>query len=54
LRIDADAESISAANALLVGNGIKVYELSPAPESLEEAFLRLTKTNAAPASKTGG
>jgi len=35
-------------NALLVGNGIKVYELSPAPESLEEAFLRLTKTVAGP------
>ena len=44
LRIEADAESISAVNALLVGNGIKVYELSPAQESLEEAFLRLTKT----------
>src|SRR5215510_2563929 len=44
LRIDADAESIPAVNALLVTNGIKVYELSPAQESLEEAFLRLTKT----------
>lgn len=44
LRIDADAERLAAANALLVGNGIKVYELSPAQESLEEAFLRLTKT----------
>jgi len=44
LRIEADAESISAVNALLVGNGIKVYELTPAQESLEEAFLRLTKT----------
>lgn len=42
LRIDADAEGLAAANALLVGNGIKVYELSPAQESLEEAFLRLT------------
>ncbi|HEX6718344.1 MAG TPA: ABC transporter ATP-binding protein [Pyrinomonadaceae bacterium] len=45
LRVEADAESISAVNALLVGNGIKVYELSPAQESLEEAFLRLTKEN---------
>jgi len=27
----------------LVGKGIKVYELSPAQETLEEAFLRLTK-----------
>ena len=44
LRIDADAEGISAVNALLVGNGIKVYELSPAQESLEEAFLRVIKT----------
>ena len=43
LHIDADAEGISVVNALLVGKGIKVYELSPAPESLEEAFLRLTK-----------
>ena len=42
LRIDADAESIPAVNALLVTNGIKVYELSPAQETLEEAFLRLT------------
>jgi ABC-type multidrug transport system ATPase subunit len=48
LRIDADAESISAVNALLVLKGIKVYELSPAQETLEEAFLRLTKTVAGP------
>ncbi len=51
LRVDADAEHIAAVNNLLVGNGIKVYELSPAQESLEEAFLRLTKTVAAPAGK---
>jgi ABC-2 type transport system ATP-binding protein len=50
LRIEADAERISAVNALLVGNGIKVYELSPTQESLEEAFLRLTK-DAAPTRK---
>lgn len=48
LRVDADAEHIAAVNTLLVGNGIKVYELSPAQESLEEAFLRLTKSVAAP------
>ena len=42
LRIDADAERISAVNALLVGNGIKVYELTPVQETLEEAFIRLT------------
>ncbi len=42
LHIDAAPEPLAAANALLVGNGIKVYELSPAQESLEEAFLRLT------------
>ena len=44
LRIDADEENISAVNALLVSKEIKVYELSPAQETLEEAFLRLTKT----------
>ncbi len=44
LHIDADAESIPAVNALLVGHGIKVYELRPTQETLEEAFLRLTKT----------
>ena len=43
LRIDANDESIAAVNALLVSKHIKVYELSPAQESLEEAFLRLTK-----------
>ena len=42
LRIDGDAEGLATANALLVANGFKVYELSPAQESLEEAFLRLT------------
>jgi ABC-2 type transport system ATP-binding protein len=45
LRIDADAEHIAAVNALLVSHGIKVYELTPAQESLEEAFLRLTNVN---------
>lgn len=44
LWIDADPEHISAVNALLVGHGIKVYELTPVQESLEEAFLRLTNT----------
>ena len=43
LHIDADGESIPTVNALLVANGIKVYELSPSQETLEEAFLRLTK-----------
>ena len=43
LQIDANDESIAAVNALLVSKQIKVYELSPAQESLEEAFLRLTK-----------
>jgi ABC-type multidrug transport system ATPase subunit len=42
LRIDVDPERIPAVNALLVAHGIKVYELTPAQESLEEAFLRLT------------
>jgi ABC-type multidrug transport system ATPase subunit len=48
LRIDADAERIPAVNALLVTHGIKVYELTPTQESLEEAFLRLTKAVALP------
>jgi ABC-type multidrug transport system ATPase subunit len=47
LRIDAEAERIPAVNALLVAHGIKVYELTPAQESLEEAFLRLTNAAAA-------
>jgi len=51
LRVEADAEHIAAVNTLLVGNGIKVYELSPAQESLEEAFLRLTKSVAAPSNR---
>jgi hypothetical protein len=48
LGIEADQETISAVNALLVSKEIKVYELSPAQETLEEAFLRLTKTAAVP------
>ncbi len=43
LRVDAGSERIPAVNALLVAHGIGVYELTPAQESLEEAFLRLTK-----------
>lgn len=43
LRIDAEGERIPAVNALLVGHGIKVYELTPEQETLEEAFIRLTK-----------
>jgi ABC-2 type transport system ATP-binding protein len=42
LHVDADAEHIGDVNALLVNNGIKVYELTPSQETLEEAFLRLT------------
>jgi ABC-2 type transport system ATP-binding protein len=48
LQIEAEKESISAVNALLVSKEIKVYELSPAQETLEEAFLRLTKTGTVP------
>src|ERR1041384_7425477 len=44
LQVDADADRIPALNELLVAHKIKVYELSPAQESLEEAFLRLTVT----------
>lgn len=47
IHVDAHAEHISDVNALLVSNGIKVYEVSPTQESLEEAFLRITvNTNA--------
>ncbi len=46
LRIDADAERIPDVNARLVAHGIKVYELTVAQESLEEAFLRLTGAHA--------
>jgi ABC-type multidrug transport system ATPase subunit len=42
LHVEAQAEHISSVNALLVTNGIKVYELTPTQETLEEAFLRLT------------
>jgi len=42
LHVDADAEHIGDVNALLVSHGIKVYELTPTQETLEEAFLRLT------------
>ena len=41
LHVDADAEHIGDVNALLVNNGIRVYELTPTQETLEEAFLRL-------------
>ena len=51
LRIDADAERIPGVNALLVTHGIKVYELTPTEESLEEAFLRLTKAVAGQSNK---
>ena len=42
LQVNADSERIPTLNALLVAHGIKVYELTPSQESLEEAFLRLT------------
>ena len=42
LRIDTNAENVPDLNALLVAHGVKVYELTPDQESLEEAFLRLT------------
>lgn len=47
LQVATDAERIPALNELLVANKIKVYELSPAQESLEEAFLRLTNDSQA-------
>ena len=46
LQIQADVERIPAVNELLVTKGIKVYELSPSRETLEDAFLRLTAAEA--------
>lgn len=51
LRIHADADRIPAVNALLVTHGIKVCELTPFQESLEEAFLRLTNPVGEPPNK---
>ena len=42
LHVDAPAEHIGDVNSLLVSQGIKVYELTPTQETLEEAFLRIT------------
>jgi len=44
LQVEADEDRIPALNELLVAHQIKVYELSRAQQSLEEAFLRLTQT----------
>ena len=48
LYVDAQSEHISNVNALLVSNGIKVYELTPTQETLEEAFIRLTVESSNP------
>lgn len=42
LHVDARAEHIGDVNAVLVSHGIKVYELTPTQETLEDAFLRIT------------
>lgn len=42
LQVEADSEHISDVNAALVGHGVKVYELTPNQENLEQAFIRLT------------
>jgi ABC-2 type transport system ATP-binding protein len=42
LYVDSQSEHISSVNALLVGNGVSVFELTPTQETLEEAFIRLT------------
>ena len=52
LHVDAEAEHLPSLNALLVGHGIRVYELSPAQESLEDAFLRLTASAASDRERT--
>jgi ABC-2 type transport system ATP-binding protein len=48
LRIDTEAERIPGVNALLVAHGIRVYELTPVQETLEEAFIRLTNVVVVP------
>lgn len=45
LNIETDREGISNVNALLVRHDLKVYELTPAQETLEGAFLRLIRSD---------
>lgn len=44
LYLNATDERISALNATLVAHGIRVFELTPCRETLEEIFLRLTNS----------
>jgi ABC-2 type transport system ATP-binding protein len=46
LYLKAPEERAAAVNALLVGRGFRVSELSPRRETLEQVFMRLTKGNA--------
>lgn len=45
LYVELAAERIPIVNALLVAHDIKVFELTPRRETLEDAFLRLTQAN---------
>jgi ABC-2 type transport system ATP-binding protein len=45
LYVKMQQEEIPRVNALLVANGIRVMELSPQREGLEEVFLRLTSSS---------
>jgi ABC-2 type transport system ATP-binding protein len=47
LYVKMSDEQIPSINALLVGRGFQVMELSPQTETLEQVFLRLTKPQAA-------
>ena len=47
LYVRTTAEQIPRLNALLVGRGIRVHELSPQRETLEQVFLRLTQSHRA-------
>ena len=42
LRVEAAGERVATINSLLVARGIKVFELTPLRETLEDVYLRLT------------
>ena len=46
LYFEAPADAVPALNARLVAQGIRVYELAPCRETLEDVFLRLTRDKA--------
>ena len=48
LYLETPAEHLPTISARLCNNGIKLFELSPHRETLEEVFLRLTESKASP------